>query len=127
MQTQVGDLVRVEGGIKYSKSEYFSRDITRYLVFNNRTKMFGEITFELNDEGEPYWIAPIMDKKIGLFGGKDVVGLVVNAITGEMTRRSDEIPSWVDNVYESSLLMEQYDYYGKHQDGYFNSILVNED
>lgn len=124
MQTQVGDLVRVEGGIKYSKSEYFSRDITRYLVFNNRTKMFGEITFELNDEGEPYWIAPIMDKKIGLFGGKDVVGvIVVNAITGEMTEYDlDEIPSWVDNVYESSLLMEQYDYYGKYQDGYFNSI-----
>ncbi|HHT96574.1 MAG TPA: CvpA family protein [Clostridiales bacterium] len=125
MNTQEADLVRVDGGIKYTKSDYFSRDLTRYLRMNYPTKIFWESTLELDEEDKPYWIAPIVDKTIGLFGGKEIIGAVlVNAITGEHIEYSlNEIPEWVDNVYGSNLLLDQYDNYGIYQKGFWNSLI----
>lgn len=125
MNTQEAELIRVEGGIKYTKSDYFTRDLTRYLRMNYPTQIFWESTLELDEEGNPYWVTAIIDKTIGLFGGKDVTGVVlVNAVTGEHTLYAfGDIPEWVDNVYGSSLLVDQYDQYGMYQDGFLNSLI----
>lgn len=124
MRTQDAELVRVEGGIKYSTSEYFGRNLNRYLRKNFPSLIFEEPTLELNEEGHPYWLAPIVDYTIGLFGGKDIIGAVtVDAVTGEISRyKIGEVPEWLDNVYPSSLIMEQYDNYGKFQSGFWNSV-----
>ncbi|MBO5410472.1 MAG: CvpA family protein, partial [Clostridia bacterium] len=81
-------------------------------------------------EGTPYWICPILDKTIGLFGGTDVIGAVlVDAATGECVEytiealRTDKTLQWIDRVYDSDLIVEQYNYYGKYRDGFWNSIL----
>lgn len=125
MNTQEADLIRVQGGMKYTKSDFFFRNIDRYLRINYPTKIFWESTLELDEEDNPYWVASIIDKTIGLFGGKEVTGaVVVNAITGEHIKYDfDEIPEWIDNVYGSSLLLEQYDSYGMYQKGFFNSLV----
>ncbi len=124
MVTQEVTVQRVEGGIRYSPSEYFFRDINRYLRFHYPTKMFEDVNFEINDEGIPYWIATVVKKTIGLFGGTDVAGIVmVNAVTGEHGYYPiEEVPTWVDRAYTASLLIEQYDYYGRYHNGFFNSI-----
>ena len=124
MQTQTAELVRLEEGVKYSHSEYFSRDITRYLRFNYPTKMFGEISLELNDEKEPYWVVATMENKVGLFGGRDVSGVIaVNAVDGKISEyKLGEVPKWVDNIYSSAMLMTHYDYYGKFQEGFWNTL-----
>ncbi len=125
MNTQEAELVRVEGGMKYTKSDYLFKNIDRYLRVKYPTKIFWESTLELDEEENPYWLAAIMDKTIGLFGGEDVKGAVlVNAVTGEHQEYAlDEIPEWVDNVYGSSLLLEQYDRYGMYQSGFINSLI----
>ena len=84
--------------------------------------MFEEATFEIDEEGVPYWVCPRLVKRIGLFGGSDIQGAVlVNAITGECTYY-EELPSWVDRVYRAELIIEQYDYYGLYKNGWLNSI-----
>lgn len=125
MNTQEADLVRVEGGIRYSKSDYFARDLDRYLRMNYPTKIFWEPTLELDEEEHPYWLAATLDKTIGLFGGQEVTGAVlIDAVTGEhKLYKLDEIPEWLDNVYGSSLLMNQYDKYGMYQKGFINSLI----
>ncbi|HZJ83609.1 MAG TPA: CvpA family protein [Clostridia bacterium] len=125
MNTQEADLIRVEGGIKYTKSDYFLRNINRYLRFHYPTKIFWESTLELDEDDNPYWVTSIIDKTIGLFGGKEVSGVVlINAITGEHIEYAlKEIPEWVDNVYGSSLLLDQYDSYGMYQKGFLNSLI----
>jgi hypothetical protein len=125
MTTQDADLVRVEGGIKYSPSEYFRRDLKRYLRKNFPTLMFEQSTLELDENEHPYWIAPIVSYKIGLFGGRDIIGVViVDAVTGVVQKYNvGEIPDWLDNVFSSSLIMNQYDDYGKLQNGFWNSII----
>ena len=124
MVTQAVEVVRLEDGIKYTTAEHFGHNLYRYLRFRYPTYMFDQPTFEINDDGEPYWICPKLEKTIGLFGGTDINGAVlVNAVTGESQYYAkDEIPKWVDRVYTAELIIEQYDYYGLYKNGYLNSI-----
>ena len=129
MTTQEVTVQRLDEGIKYTTAEHFNRNLTRYLRFNYPTYMFGEPYFEINEEGEPYWVCARMDKTIGLFGGVDVKGAVlVNAVSGECTYYDvADIPTWVDHVYNADLIMQQYNYYGRYVNGFLNSILGQRD
>lgn len=129
MRTQEVTVVRIDEGIKYSPSEYFSRDLDRHLRFHYPTLMFDEVNFEIDEQGTPYWVASVVDKTIGLFGGTDVIGAVlVNAVTGECEYYDlDQIPSWVDRVFSADLLVNQYNYYGKYHNGFWNSLFGQSD
>ncbi len=124
MTTQETDLVRLEEGIKYSASEYFMRDLNRALRFKYPTKIFDEISFEIDDNGTPYWVASVVDFKIGFWSGSDIDGAVLmNAQTGECTYyKLDEIPTWVDQVFDSYMIEQQLIYNGKYRSGFWNSI-----
>ena len=126
MTTQETECVMLEEGIKYSKSEYFNRNIYRHLRFNYPTYIFGDqIFFEIDEEGTPYWICPVKKFNIGLFGGETVGRVVmVNAVTGESVDYDvEEVPTWVDKVYSAELLMRLYDYSGIYVNGFLNSVL----
>ena len=89
--------------------------------------MFDKPVFEIDESGTPYWVCSRLVKTIGLFGGTDVQGAVlVNAITGE-SQYYEEVPSWVDRVYSSDIIMEQYDYYGQYHNGFLNSMFGQRD
>ena len=124
MTTQETSLVRLDEGIKYSYSEYLMRNLYRYLRFNYPTKIFDNISFEIDEDGTPYWVASTMTFRIGFWSGRDIEGAVLlNAVTGESKYyKLEEIPKWVDQVYSSDMIMEQLIYNGKYRSGFFNSI-----
>ncbi len=124
MTTQETTLVRLEKGIKYSESEYFMRDLNRALRFKYPTKIFGDISFEIDEDGTPYWVASTVDYKIGIWNGQDINGAVLlNAVTGESKYYSlKDIPTWVDQVFESDMVIQQLMYNGKYRSGFWNSI-----
>ena len=127
MVTQEAEVVRLDEGMKYTTAEHFGRNLYRHLRFQFPTMMFAEPVFEIDDEGTPYWVCSRVVKAIGLFGGTDIQGAVlVNAITGESTYY-ENVPDWVDRVYASDLIMQQYDYYGLYQNGFLNSIFGQRD
>lgn len=135
MVTQKADLVLLpEGGyIRYSTEEHFGKYLMRHMRFRYPTYLFDEPHFEIDEAGEPYWLCPVLDKTIGLFGGTDVKGVVlVNAITGESEEftldevKSDAALQWIDVIYSNSLLVEQYNYHGKYAGGFINSIIVQD-
>ena len=122
MVTQEVDVVRLPEGMHYTTAEHFSRNLYRHLRFQYPTYIFNEPTFEIDEEGTPYWVCPRIVKRIGLFGVTDIQGAVlVNAITGESQYYTD-IPTWVDGVYSAEIIMDQYDYYGTYQGGFINSL-----
>ncbi|MGN0468772.1 MAG: CvpA family protein [Acutalibacteraceae bacterium] len=132
MVTQKSELVMLDEGnyIRYSPAEHFSKYLMRHVRFQYPTRIFDNPHFEIDEQGQPYWICPVLDKTIGLFGGTDVKGIVlVNAITGECSEHSiDEVKTdkslqWIDVVYSNDLLVEQYNYHGKYSNGFINSIL----
>jgi hypothetical protein len=122
MVTQNVEVVRLENGIKYSPSELFNRDLQRHLRFLYPTFIFGDINFEIDEDGTPWWVASVVKRTIGLFGGTDIKGAVlVNAETGEAQYyEAAEVPTWVDRVYSAALIIEQYDYYGHYRNGFWN-------
>lgn len=130
MTTQEASIVPVEGGIKYSTGEYFMRNVERYLRFKYPTKVLGNISFEIDEEGKPYWIVSTVEYRIGLWSGQDVGGVILlNAVTGEteyhdITDINDESKglSWIDQVYDSYLVLEHLNYNGKYRSGFLNSI-----
>lgn len=127
MVTQEATVVRLTEGIKYSFSEPLNRNIMRHLRFQYPTMMFSTPEFEIDEEGNPWWIAPRVVKTIGLFGGTDIQGAVlVNAVTGE-SEYYEQVPTWVDTLYVPELIMQQYDYHGTLVNGFINSILGQRD
>ena len=124
MVSQEVTVNRLEQGMRYTESDMFGRNIYRYLRFKYPTYMFTELAFEVDENGTPFWVCPRVDFSIGLYGGKDIVGTVlVNAVTGEHTYYDiGDVPSWVDRAFDADLIIEQYDYYGTLQNGYWNSI-----
>lgn len=129
MATQAVDLVKLPEGIKYSESEHFGRNIYRYLRFHYPTYIFDSLNFEVDEDGVPYWICPVKDYTIGLFGGQTIGrAVLVNAITGEHKDYAvKDIPKWVDRVYSAELLISLYDYYGTLRHGYWNSVFGQKD
>lgn len=124
MVSQESEVVKLDEGMKYSKSEHFGRNIQRHLRANYPTLMFDTLAFEINDKGTPYWIAPVYNYDIGLFGGKDITGAVlVNAINGDHQYYDiKDVPEWVDRVYPSELIISQLENYGKYTNGFFNTL-----
>lgn len=130
MTTQDTECVKLSQGIKYSKGEYFNRNIYRHLRFRYPTYIFGDqIFFEIDEEGTPYWVCPVKKFNIGLFGGQTVGRVVLcNALTGECIDYAvEDVPQWVDKVYSADLLVNLYDYHGILQHGYWNSVLGQKD
>lgn len=122
--------------IKYSPAEHFGRLLKRHLRFKYPTYIFSDPTFEIDDDGTPYWICARIDKTIGLFGGTDAIGAVfvkANDSAGASVYYSlEELKNnpdlqWSDRIFSADLLVEQYDYYGKYQNGFWNSVLGQRD
>lgn len=121
-------------GIKYSPTELFNEKLYRHLRFQYPTELLDTPNFEIADDQHPYWITPVLDKTIGLFGGTDIKGAIVtDALNGESQYydieqlKTDEALSWIDVVYSESLIIEQYNYYGKLKNGFWNSIIFQND
>lgn len=130
MTTQDTECVKLEEGIKYSKGEYFNRNIYRYLRFKYPTYIFADqIFFEIDDQGTPYWVCPVKKFNIGLFGGQTIGRVVLcNAQTGECTNYAvEDVPAWIDKVFSAELLIDLYDYSGLLKHGFWNSLLGQKD
>ena len=125
MATQNTELVKVPEGIRYSESEYLNRNIYRHLRFHYPTYIFDQLSFEIDEDGTPYWICPVKKFTIGLFGGQTIGRVVLcNAVTGKCESMAvEDCPSWVDRVYPADLLIQLYDYHGTLINGFINSVL----
>lgn len=129
MATQNTELVKLDEGMKYTTSDHFNRNIYRHLRFRYPTYIFNDLSFEVDDNGVPYWICPVKQFNIGLFGGETVGRVVLcNAVTGETQDYAiEDVPQWVDRAYSADLLVELYDYHGTLKHGFFNSVLGQKD
>ncbi|MER2064531.1 MAG: hypothetical protein ABS873_07740, partial [Alkalibacterium sp.] len=57
MVTGAVEVEDLEENIKYSDSELLNRNVKRHLRFQHPTKIFEDPSFEVDDEGHPYYIA----------------------------------------------------------------------
>lgn len=143
MTTQKAETVRLDEGMKYSPAEHFNEYLIRHVRFKYPSLMLGEPSFEIDETGRPFWIVPVLDKTIGLFGGTDVQGaIIVDSINGDTTLVSTSLDGttklptdkfvtdkefqWLDQVYSATIVNQQYNYYGKYNNGFINSLIGQE-
>lgn len=128
MVTQEAKVVRLDEPILYSDSEPLARNVDRHVQLSYPSLMFDQKSFELDEEGHPWWVYPVQRRTIGTFGGTDIYAVVlVDACTGETDFYAvEEVPTWVDRAYPSDLLIEQYNWSGMYANGWLNSWLGQE-
>ena len=121
--TGKAELVRLAEPMKYSDSEYLFRDTLRYLRFKYPFTIFGDPSFEVDDEGNPYYVATVYKPKF-MLTSKDPSGVILlNAATGETKEYAlDEIPEWVDRVFSANNVITRVDDYYTYQDGFWNTV-----
>ena len=121
--TGSSELVKLDNGMKYMPSAYLFKDLNRALRFKYPTFIFGKVSFEIDNEGNPYWVVPTI-KYTGVGLKEEIDGIVLlNPITGKTKRyKINEIPKWVDQVYSANLIIEQIDDWGMYNRGFLNSM-----
>lgn len=123
------EYIEFETPIRYTESAYFSEDLQRTLRFSYPTKIFGSCSFEIDEEGKPYYIVSCMKPRVGLFGAMDVNEVIIfNPCDGSSSLYAlADVPSWVDNVFTGDLASEKFDWYGTLKNGFWNSVIGNKD
>ena len=121
------EYVKFEKPMHYVESAYFNQDLERRLRFLYPTKIFDNISFELDEDGNPYYIVACSKPQVMLFGARDIEEVIIFDPTngdGKIYPVS-ETPSWVDIVYDGYLATEKFNWQGMLSGGYINSIIGN--
>ncbi|WP_255288639.1 MULTISPECIES: cell shape-determining protein [Bacillus cereus group] len=107
--------------LKYLPSSYFNSNLYRHVYLNHPTKGVKGYTFELDDEGNPYWVASVYKRTIGRSGEVITGTLVIDPQTGKMKEYSiKDTPKWVDIIQPKSTIADYLDYWGEYVHGYIN-------
>ena len=69
--------------IKYLESAYLFSDLRRAAYLRDMKAGHTDFTFELDDEGNPYWVITRYDTAVGISERKAIGALILNAQTGD--------------------------------------------
>ncbi len=121
--TNLQDIQFIEAPIKYQPNSYFWDDITRYLRTVKGYAFSGitDYSFEVNDQGEPFWIISTYENK-WLFALPEATGVItLHATTGETEQYTiDTVPDWVDRVQPEEFIYSQINNQGMFVHGIWN-------
>ncbi|MBY4973656.1 hypothetical protein K6V43_09800 [Streptococcus suis] len=121
--TGKAELAKLNEAMHYSDSEFLLNDTLRHLRLQYPTTIFGKPSFEVDDKGNPYYIATIYEPKFGLSSHDPIGAIVLDAVTGESKKyRLEEIPEWVDRVYSAENVISRVDDHYTYQNGFWNTI-----
>jgi len=108
--------------IKYQPEAYFNDFLERHLYLSGFYKVgLTDYSFEIDDDGVPYWVVTKYKKTIG-FSGENATGVVlVNTETGKCDEYGiANTPVWVDRIQPDNFIENQLNDWGNFVKGYFN-------
>ena len=119
------DYTELPKGMIYVPSAYFNENLERHIRFHFPTVMFDDVHFEIDEEGNPWYVASVYDHLVGLYGGDQVVGaILVDPVTGACEKKAvGDIPRWVDVVFPGDLICAQYNNAAQLHSGFINSVI----
>lgn len=96
-------------------SGYFAKGITDY-------------SFEIRDDGRPFWVVTLFEKRVGFSGNEAIGVVVVDAQTGYIEEYSIKgAPSWIDRIQPEGFVNDQLNWQGKLIHGWWNSVAGKRD
>ena len=121
--TGEAQLIKLEEGMKYMPSAYFFKDLYRALRFKYPTVIFGNASFEIDNDGKPYWVVPTI--KYTAIGLKEEINgiILLDPVDGKTVKYDvKDVPTWIDEVFSASLIISQINDWGMFKNGFFNSL-----
>lgn len=113
--------------LKYTNNSYLFSEIKRHAYLNkNMFRAMTDYSFEIDDNGNPYWVISSYAPKIG-FKGYDTEGIItVDAQSGQTKYYDDlsKLPKWVERVHPSAIVKSQVNSWGAYKNGWLNTILA---
>jgi hypothetical protein len=108
--------------IRYQMGAWFNDYLPRHLYFNGFANVgMVDYTFEIDDEGNPFWVVTLFKHDIGFSGNNAYAIAVVNASTGEIKKYTEkDAPSWVDRIQPETFIERQIEYWGEYVHGFWN-------
>lgn len=113
---------------KYAPSAVWHYDLKRTIHRSFPTAILSSSHMELDDKGDIQWITTVVKPQVGLWGCESVTGIIVtDPYTGESQQFGlDEIPSWVQRVYDGEYIATCYDQMSAYKKGFANSLFAQE-
>lgn len=123
------ELVLLDEGMKYLPSAYLNNNLFRHLRFKYPTALMEDYSFEIDDEGNPYWVVSTYLPEVSAFGGPNATGVIIcDPVTGNTQfYKQGSIPEWVDRVQPTEIALDQLNNYGKYVNGFFNTLFSQKD
>lgn len=85
--------------LKYLERSYLLSNIKIASFLRDLWKGHEDYTFEIDDEGNPYWVVTRYDTGVGIEERAAVGAVLINAQTGKSKAYTvDKLPEWVDRV-----------------------------
>lgn len=107
--------------IKYLESAYLLSDLNRASYFRDMKAGHTDFTFELDDEGRPYWVITRYDTAIGFTESKATGVLVLDAQSGKSEVYDiEDAPKWVDRIQPKRYINNYIEKWGELVHGIFN-------
>ncbi|KHD45728.1 hypothetical protein ACVRZD_06520 [Streptococcus hongkongensis] len=121
--TGKAELVKLQKAMKYSDSEFMFRDTMRHLRFLHPFTIFDDPSFEVDDQGNPFYVATTYKPKFGLSSPDPTGAILLDAVTGKTKHYTlNQIPKWVDRVFSAKNVIQRVDDYYTYQNGYWNTV-----
>lgn len=102
---------------------HFGDYLPRYLRQNGFLSTgLADYKFEIDDQGNPYWVVSTFRRTIGFSGDVPSDVLVIDAQSGDIERYTpEEAPFWVDQIQPATMVHQLLTYWGKWVEGYWNT------
>jgi hypothetical protein len=123
--------LRLRQPMRYIPSALFNDNLYRHVYLRYGLEQILETTLQLDDHGDPKYLATLGRPTIG-WSGQRVTGVViVDPASGEMRRYGrDEfahLPGWVSRVFPADLSLAYNEWFGEYVHGLWNFLLVKKD
>ena len=120
-------LVRLEKKMRFVPSAYLNESLYRQLRFSHPFTIFGDPTFEIDEEGNPYYVCTTYTYS-GINSLRRVTGVIIFDPTDGTSQRYsvEDAPTWIDRVFPETLVLQELNDYGMYQKGFLNSLFAQE-
>ena len=120
--TNEAKFVEVEGGITYSTSAYFSKDLVRHVRSKYKAEMLGNYAnFQIDEEGHPYYVITVLEHSVWKGATIPTGAILIDTVSGKMEKYSlDALPTWVEQVVDGDMVESLYDRHGQFINGFWN-------
>lgn len=110
-----------ELNIKYLDSAYLFSDLRRASYLRDMKAGHIDFTFELDDEGNPYWVVTRYDTAVGISEQKAIGAFILDAQTGlSEVYDIDNLPAWVDRIQPTNYISNYIEKWGRLVHGILN-------